>query len=70
MKYILILLLSIFLTGCNDLDGRVIVDCKKKEVVQLEWRIGGLYAIHILPLTVDSSCNIKENVETYLNKGK
>lgn len=72
MKYILIL--SMFLVGCsttgNKYDGRVIVDCKKKEVVQLNFNVGDTYFIKILPLTVDSSCNIKEDVETYLNKGK
>lgn len=73
MKKIFLFGLSIFLLGCTydpKYDGRIVVDCKKREVIQLKHNVGDNYFIYILPLTVDSSCHIKEDVETYLNKGK
>lgn len=71
-KVFVILGLSMFLFGCTNgskYDNSIIIDCKKREVIQLNHNIGDNYFIRILPLTVDSSCHIKEDVETYLNKG-
>lgn len=59
MKYLL--LISIFLVGCGDnsYDKQIVVDCQRKQVIQLEHNVGATYFIKTLPMTVDSNCQVK-----------
>lgn len=63
MKYILIL--SMFLVGCGDdsHNKEIVVDCERNQVLQFEHNIGDTYFIKVLPLTVDSNCQVKIQTE-------